>query len=335
MMSKSLSRNKIQIIGILTVVVLAAISLYVGKFPLEISELLAGNELHWKVFVNLRLSRTLVGLWGGFALGVTGFVYQTLFRNPLAAPDIIGVSSGASAGAAAGILFCSGFSADVLLLQITGVTFFSFVGALTAVVLALILSRLASSNSKSTIILAGIAVHSLAQTVLMVLKMVADPEKELASIEYWIMGSLNSVRMQVMAGNMVLCVICIVVIFMLHRQLLLLAADEVEARMMGVNVERLRLILLVLATLTVASVVSIAGLVSFVGLFAPHAARMITKNNRIETMFLAGIVGSCLLIIADILARSIAATELPISIFTSLIGAPFLIYLVVKGKADI
>lgn len=339
MASKQIYRSrhisKYQITGILVIAVLAAISLYVGKYPLALSELIAGNELHWKVFINLRLSRTITGIWGGFALGVAGFVYQTVFRNPLAAPDIIGVSSGASAGAAAGILFCSGFSADVLLLKITGVTMFSFAGALAAVVLALALSRIARSNSKSTIILAGIAVHSLAQTVLMMLKLTADPEKELASIEYWIMGSLNSIQMDVMAGNMILCIICIAVIFMLHRQLILLAADEIEARMLGVNVERLRLILLILATLTVSCVVSIAGLISFVGLFAPHVARMITRNNRLETMLLTGTVGSCLLILSDILARSAASTELPISIFTSILGAPFLIYLVVRGRADI
>ena len=141
-------------------VALAAASLMVGKYPLSMDKLLAGNELQWRVFVTLRLSRTIVGLVGGFALGVAGFVYQTVFHNPLASPDIIGVSSGASAGAAAGILFLS---------SATAVTASAFAGALLAVVLALALSRLDKSGRNSTIVLAGVAVHSLAQTALMAL----------------------------------------------------------------------------------------------------------------------------------------------------------------------
>ena len=149
-------------------IALAAAGLFVGKYPLSAEELLAGNEMQWRVFLTLRLTRTVVGVIGGFALGVAGFVYQTVFRNPLASPDIIGVSSGASAGAAAGILFLSGAAA---------VTLSAFAGALLAVVFALALSSLDRSGRNSTIGLAGIAVHSLAQTALMCLKLTADPER--------------------------------------------------------------------------------------------------------------------------------------------------------------
>ena len=138
-------------------VALAVAGLFVGKYPLSIDKLLAGDAMQWRVFLTLRLSRTVVGVVGGFALGVAGFVYQTVFRNPLASPDIIGVSSGASAGAAAGILFLSGSVA---------VTVSAFAGALLAVVFALALSGLDRSGRNSTIVLAGIAVHSLAQTAL-------------------------------------------------------------------------------------------------------------------------------------------------------------------------
>jgi iron complex transport system permease protein len=274
----------------------------------------------------LRLSRTLVGVIGGFALGVAGFVYQTVFRNPLASPDIIGVSSGASAGAAAGILFLSGSVA---------VTVSAFAGALLAVILALALSSLDKSGRNSTIVLAGIAVHSLAQTALMCLKLTADPERELASIEYWIMGSLNGVSLYSIGGNLALCLICIGVLFLLHRQVILLSAEEGEARMLGVNVGVLRLAVLLVATLVVASVVSLSGLISFVGLLAPHGARLLTKHNRVGTMFLSGLLGGVLLCGADILARSVAATELPVSIFTSLLGAPFLILLIVRGRKQL
>lgn len=279
-----------------------------------------------QVFFTLRLSRMIVAVIGGFVLGITGYVYQTVFRNPLASPDIIGVSSGASAGAAAGILFLSGAAA---------VTISSFIGALIAVVLSLALSRLDKNSKNSTIILAGIAVHALAQTVLMWLKLSADPERELASIEYWIMGNLNGISGYSILGNILLCIICSIILFLLHRQVLLLSADEGEARMLGVHVGVMRLIVLLIATLAVSSIISLTGLISFVGVLAPHSARILLKDNRPSTMLLSGISGSVLLCGADILVKSVSASELPVSIFTSLLGAPFLIFLIVGRRNEV
>ena len=270
---------------------LAIFSLFCGRYPLSPAGLLAGDEMQWRVFWTLRVSRTVVGVVGGFALGAAGFVYQTVFRNPLASPDVIGVSSGASAGAAAGILFLSGAAA---------VTASAFAGSLAAVGLALGLSALDRSGRHGTVVLAGIAVHALAQTVLMCLKLTADPERELASIEYWIMGSLNGISGYSIGGSLALCAVCLAV--------------------------------LLAATLAVACVVSLSGLISFVGLLAPHGARLLTRRNDRPTMLLGGLLGGVLLVGADILARSVAATELPVSIFTSLLGAPFLLYLIVRGR---
>lgn len=326
MISHTAKNRKICIIGVILLAGLGIFSLFVGKYPLSVDKLLAGDGMQWRVFLTLRFSRMLVGVLGGFALGVTGFVYQTIFRNPLASPDVIGVSSGASAGAAAGILFLSGTAA---------VTFSAFTGALLAVVLALALSGLDRSGKNSSIILSGIAVHSLAQTILMCLKMTADPERELASIEYWIMGSLNGISAYSIGINLTLCILCTAALFPLHRQVLMLSTEESEARMLGVSVGRLRLLILLIATLTVASVISMTGLISFVGLLAPHGARMLTKNHRPGTMLFSGICGGVLLCGADILARSAAATELPVSIFTSLLGAPFLIFLIIRERKSL
>lgn len=301
---------------------LAGASLFVGKYPLSLDRLLAGDPMQLRVFWTLRFSRTVMGVLGGFCLGTAGFVYQTVFRNPLASPDVIGVSSGASAGAAAGILFASGTAA---------VTLSAFAGALGAAVVVLGLSCLDRTGKNSAIVLAGIAVHALAQTALMCLKLTADPERQLASIEYWIMGSLNGVSLGGMAVNVPLCAGCLAVLFLLHRQIILLSVEEGEARMLGVHVGRLRLAVVLTATLAVSSVVSLTGLVSFVGLLAPHGARLLTGHNRPSAMWLSGLLGGALLCGADILARS-AAAELPVSIFTSLLGAPFLIYLIAKER---
>lgn len=311
--------------GVILLIALAIVGLFVGKYPLSVEKLLTGNSLQWRIFLTLRLSRTVVGVIGGFALGIAGFVYQTVFRNPLASPDIIGVSSGASAGAAAGILFLSGSLA---------VTASAFTGALLAVILALGLSGLDRNGKNSTIVLAGIAVHSLAQTVLMYLKLSADPERELAAIEYWIMGSLSGISIHAIGGNLILCTLCIASLFLLHRQVILLSTEEGEARMLGVHIHALRLVVLSVATLVVASVVSLTGLISFVGLLAPHGARLLTKNNRSGTMLLSGLLGGILLCGADILTKC-TVTELPVSIFTSLLGAPFLIWLIIRERRKI
>ncbi|MCQ2555358.1 MAG: iron ABC transporter permease [Clostridia bacterium] len=313
-------------IGVIFLIILFFAGLFIGKYPLSISGVLGGDQYQVRIFWTLRFSRTVVGLVGGFALGISGFVFQLLFRNPLASPDIIGVSSGASAGAAFGILFFSG---------VLSVSACAFSGALIAVVLAILLSGLDRSDSKATVILAGIAVHSLAQTVLMVLKSMADPEKQLASIEYWIMGSLSGVKSETIMVNIIICIFCVLLLFLLHRQCLLLSQEEAEARMLGVSVQKMRFLVLVTATMAVSSVVSMTGLISFIGLIAPHSARRLTKDNSVKTMFLAGIIGGCLLLLADILARSVAQTELPVSIFTSLIGAPFLIYLIFRRRHQI
>lgn len=320
------SRNNILLIVFAAVfAMLIVLSVFVGKYPLSIDAIKAGDEIQLKVLFNLRISRTVMAAIGGFMLGVSGFVYQTVFKNPLASPDIIGVSSGASAGAAFGILF---FGSSLL------ISFSSFVGAIIALAAALTLSFADRSKSKNTIVLSGIAVHALSQTFLMLLKLTADPNKELASIEYWIMGSLSDISGYKIILNSFICIFCVIVIFLLNRQTVLLSADEGEAKMLGVNVEKMRFVILLAATVGVSAVVSVTGLISFIGLLAPHGARLITKDNGRKTLLLCGIFGGIILCGADILARSVAKTEIPVSIFTSLIGAPLLIILALKRRYE-
>ena len=301
-------------------------AILIGKYPISLTALLAGDRMAIRTFWILRLPRALMALFGGFGLGIAGFVYQTIFGNPLASPDIIGVSSGASAGAAFAILFVSS--------GIVGTTVFAFVGGLLAVCVSLGLSALAPGKSRSSIVLAGIAVHALAQTILMFLKLTADPEKELASIEYWIMGSLGGVTLSKIPFSIAAICLCSALIFALHRHLLMLSVHEEEARMLGISVGTMRMALLFLATFAVSAVVSVTGLISFVGLLTPHTARILCGHNRRSCCFLSGTIGSFLLLTADTLAKSIAKTELPISIFTSLLGAPFLIYLILAKREE-
>ena len=326
-MNRAISERRHRLLcagGLCLLLLVFSLSLLVGKYPLSLAQMLAGNAMHIRIFLTLRLPRSAIAVLGGFGLGAAGYVFQTVFRNPLAAPDMIGVSSGASAGAAFAILFLPATAVSV--------TLSAFAGGLLAVGIALGLASLAPGRGGSSIVLAGIAVHAMAQTALMALKLAADPERQLASIEYWIMGSLSAITLRQIPFYCVVCLLGLIGIFLLHRQIILLSVEESEARMLGVPVGRMRLLILILATFVVASVISVTGVISFVGLLAPHIARMLMRDHRPSTLLLSGLLGSLLLTAADILARSVASAELPVSIFTSLLGAPFLLYLIIKGN---
>lgn len=320
-------RNKIILLSVIQVLLLIVVlvwSVITGQYPLTLKSLLSGDTMSIMVFKRLRLPRALMGVIGGFGLSISGYIYQLIFKNPLASPDIVGVSSGASAGAALAIV---AVSASIPFISIS-----AFIGAVTALIITLLTAYLVPGRNSYTIVLAGIAIHSVAQTILMFLKLAADPEKQLASIEYWIMGSLNGISRDSLAIPFLTTLAGFIIMAMLYRQVLILSTSEEEAVSMGVNVTILRFIILMLATLVVSSIICVTGLISFIGLIAPHIARLLTKRNDIFTYITSGFTGAILLTLADILARSVSTSELPVSIFTSLLGAPLLIILLIRAN---
>ena len=306
-------RNKIILLSVIQVLLLIVVlvwSVITGQYPLTLKSLLSGDTMSIMVFKRLRLPRALMGVIGGFGLSISGYIYQLIFKNPLASPDIVGVSSGASAGAALAIV---AVSASVPVISIS-----AFIGAVTALIITLLTAYLVPGRNSYTIVLAGIAIHSVAQTILMFLKLAADPEKQLASIEYWIMGSLNGISRDSLAIPFLTTLTGFIIMALLYRQILILSTSEEEAVSLGVHVTSLRFIILMLATLVVSSIICVTGLISFIGLIAPHIARLLTKRNDIFTYITSGFTGAILLTLADILARSVSTSELPVSIFTSL-----------------
>ena len=304
-------RNKIILLSVIQVLLLIVVlvwSVITGQYPLTLKSLLSGDTMSIMVFKRLRLPRALMGVIGGFGLSISGYIYQLIFKNPLASPDIVGVSSGASAGAALAIV------------------------AVSALIITLLTAYLVPGRNSYTIVLAGIAIHSVAQTILMFLKLAADPEKQLASIEYWIMGSLNGISRDSLAIPFLTTLTGFIIMALLYRQILILSTSEEEAVSLGVHVTSLRFIILMLATLVVSSIICVTGLISFIGLIAPHIARLLTKRNDIFTYITSGFTGAILLTLADILARSVSTSELPVSIFTSLLGAPLLIILLIRAN---
>lgn len=319
--------NKIILLSVIQVLLLLAVlvwSVITGQYPLTLKSLLSGDTMSIMVLKRLRLPRALMGVIGGFGLSISGYIYQLIFKNPLASPDIVGVSSGASAGAALAIV---AVSASVPVISIS-----AFIGAVTALIITLLTAYLVPGRNSYTIVLAGIAIHSVAQTILMFLKLAADPEKQLASIEYWIMGSLNGISRDSLAIPFLTTLTGFIIMALLYRQILILSTSEEEAVSLGVHVTSLRFIILMLATLVVSSIICVTGLISFIGLIAPHIARLLTKRNDIFTYITSGFTGAILLTLADILARSVSTSELPVSIFTSILGAPLLIILLIRAN---
>lgn len=301
------------------------ISIGVGKYPISINEIIRiimGKEVDpmtKNVFYTLRLSRTIMALIAGIGLSISGSVYQTVFKNPLATPDIIGVSSGANLGAAIAISFLAGGT--------TTIAISAFLGGIIAVSMALFLTKISKNKSISTFVLAGIVIGSLSQGLIMMIKFFADPERQLAAIEFWSMGSFASITSDKLISILPFFIVGIIGLVLLRWQINILSLSDEESKSLGVRVGIVRVGVMICATLVVASIVSITGLITFIGLVAPHLARMILKKNDTSTMILSGLIGASLLLIADTLARSLGSSEIPISILTTFIGAPFLAYL--------
>ena len=320
-------KNKIIFLSVIWILLLIAVSIwsvFTGQYPLTIKGLLDGDKMMLMVFFRLRLPRVIMGIIGGFGLSIAGYVYQLVFKNPLASPDIAGVSSGASAGAAFAIV---AVSASAPFISIC-----AFAGGLIALSITLLTAYAVPGKNRYTIILTGIAIHSVAQTILMFLKLAADPEKQLASIEYWIMGSLNGISIDSIAIPFFITFIGFFIILLLYRQILILSINEDEAASLGVNVTIFRFIILITATLIVSSIICVTGLISFIGLIAPHIARLLTGRKDSYTYISSGFAGTIIMTLSDIFARSLSSSELPVSIFTSVIGAPLLIILLIKSN---
>ena len=323
------------LIGLLVVLLLVGtpISLCIGRSPIQLEEIWAilqgapVSETARGVFWTLRLPRTLMALLAGVGLSLSGYVYQAMFKNILASPDLIGVASGANAGVAVAIVLASG---SAFLVPV-----FAFLGGMVAVLLAVSLAGISRHRSLASVVLAGIVIGSLGESIVMALKLFADPESQLAPLEFWAMGSLSSMTAAKLTTVLPGFFLGLVVLFLLRYPIHLLGLSDEEARALGVRVNLVRTVVILAATVMVASVVSVTGLISFIGLIAPHIARLLTRRGGTQTAVIASLLGALLLMVADCVARSVASSEIPLSILTSLIGAPFLMVLMLKRRSSL
>lgn len=304
-------------------------SLFIGKYtlaPADVNRMLlgSGTGVMRDVFWTLRLPRSLMAVLAGAGLGISGCVYQIIFKNPLATPDIIGVSSGANLGTAAAIVLWG--------YNMVGLSVSAFLGALGAALLVIFLVRATGRSGSASFVLAGIAARAAAEAVIMLLKVYADPERELAALEYWSMGSLKNITDDKLLAVCPFFFVGLAGLILFRRQITLLGLDELEAKALGLPVGPVRLLVIGCATLMVASIISVTGLIGFIGLLAPHIARLMLKRNGFFTAVISGLVGALVLLAADCASRLSPNAELPISIYTSLVGVPLLIFYMIKRK---
>lgn len=303
------------------------LSLFIGRYGSSMQEVLhalvfQGNDMIIRLLWNIRIPRILLVSICGGALALSGVVYQTIFKNPLASGDVIGASSGCSLGAVLAILcFQSTWVVEG----------FAFLGGLLSVGCTMFLAHRVKGNRILNLVIAGLILQALTTSLMMVLKICADPQQQLASIEYWLMGGFSDSGWKQVGITFVIVLICGLLLYSLRWQIQMLGFGE-EAETLGVAAKKIRLSALLLSTLLISCVISVAGIVSWVGLLVPHIIRLLTKQPISKNMGLTFLCGSLFLLICDNLARSLFVVELPISILTSLFGAVCLIVLFVKGR---
>ncbi|KUO78290.1 MAG: hypothetical protein APF81_25120 [Desulfosporosinus sp. BRH_c37] len=301
-------------------------SFAIGRYSISISQLwstlyghyfgtIADENLETVVF-NLRLPRIFAAMLVGAALSSAGAAYQGMFKNPLVSPDILGASAGAGFGACLAIYYSqSGF-----VIQVS-----AFLFGLIAVLLAYLINLKLDYDPTVGLVLGGILISTLFSSGTGALKYFADAYDKLPVITFWLMGSLSSVNKQDLFSAMIPMLIGFIPLFLVRWRLNVLAFGEEEARTLGINTNRLRLIVIISSTLITAASVSISGMVGWIGLVIPHLARAIVGPNYRTLLPVTFILGATYLLLVDDMARCLGAVEVPLGILTSLIGVPFFI----------
>ena len=309
----------------------ALICIGIGRYSVSVPETvralmspLTGEEIEpltMSVIFGIRLPRILLALIVGGGLSVAGASFQALFSNPLATPDTLGVATGASFGAAVALLM----HASMLTVQVSAIAFgFAALLATTSI------SRQGGNNSIVMVVLAGIVVSALFQAFLSLVQYLANPEDTLPTITYWLLGSMAKANFKSLARGLPFIATGVALLFALRWRLNVLSLQEDEAKSMGINVKNTRLAVMAASTMVTAAGISLCGQVGWIGLLVPHMSRMIYGGDNRRVIPASICLGGALLVIIDTVARGATAAEIPVSVLTAVIGAPFFILLLRK-----
>ena len=294
----------------------------------------AGDNLQQAELIlgQIRVPRTLLGLAVGAVLALSGVAMQGLFRNPLADPGLVGVSSGAALGAAIAIIAGASLGGMPPVLEPYVLSIFAFTGGLAVTGIDYRLGRREGQTSVGVMLLAGVAMTALAGSIIGLFTYLAD-DAALRTLTFWNLGTLNGASYARLWPLLLVCVLVILWLPRRARALNALLLGESEARHLGVEVERLKRELILCIALGVGAAVAAAGLIGFVGLVVPHLVRLIAGPDHRVVLPASALAGASLLLFADVFARLVLApAELPIGIVTAFIGAPFFLFLLVRGR---
>lgn len=285
------------------------------------------SDLSKVVILDIRIPRVMVAIFSGIALSNAGLLMQGIFQNPLVSPYTLGISNGASFGAALAIVMGLQFT----FLGSYSVPLFAFIFAIITMILVNFISRLAKDPSKS-LILCGVAVGYLFSSLVSLLKYVSN-NNDLPEIVFWTMGSLSNVKIEGTIFITISSIISVGVIIFNAWKFNVITYGKETALSLGVNYKKISRLVFVICTIMVGVTVAFTGIIGFVGLVAPHITRRIVGNDYRILAPAASLVGALLLLVSDTIARNIISPmELPIGVITSIIGVPFFIYLIIKGK---
>ena len=330
--------SAVNIVLFLLLLVLVIVCLCVGKYsisPGECLHVLSGKifnfQADWdkmdeKLLLGVRLPRTLAAVIVGAALSLSGAVYQGIFKNPLVSPDFLGVSSGACVGAAAAILL----SMSAGFIQVL-----AFAGGIAAVALTVMIPKAMRSDSNIMLVLAGIIVSGAMSSVLGFIKYIADPDTELAAITYWQLGSFAYVDKQALLGILPLSAAAAAILLAMSWWINILSLGEQEARSLGANITLLRGTCIICSTVLTAGAVCISGTIGWIGLVIPHFGRMIAGSDNRTLLPATCFIGGIFMLVVDTVTRMIGPAEMPISILTGIIGAPFYAWLLYRQRMNI
>ncbi len=310
------------------------LSLLIGRYPISPSAVLgilasallpttsAAPDTMTTVVLDVRIPRVVAGAVVGGALAAAGAAYQSLFKNPLASPGLLGVTSGAGFGAALALLL----GLPWLAVQASAFTF-----GLMAVTIAYVVARSLGNGSLVVLILAGVVISAFFQALISITQYLADPLTTLPSITFWLMGGLGKVTTRDVLALVPISIGLFVLLALRWRVNVLSLGDE-EAIALGVDLARTRLIVVLSATLMTAAAVSLSGIIGWVGLVVPHLARAVVGPNFPVLLPASFLLGGSFLVAIDTIARSATSAEIPLGILTALIGAPFFIALLARAR---
>jgi iron complex transport system permease protein len=327
------SGYRIILAGVIAATVLIALlSLGVGRYPLSLGDLLrgvlslptpSGNEIGLRILFGVRLPRIIVAVGVGGALAGVGCLFQGIFRNPLASPDVLGVAAGSSFGAALAIVL-----SPCLFLPAWGL---AFLFGLLSVFMVLLLAGASRGNQVVSLLLSGIIVSAFFSAALSLLKYMADPMEQLPAIVFWLMGGLHRATWPQVWGLLLIVLPGLALLLALGWKVNIMSLGDEEAISLGVNVAVLRKALISLGTLLVATCVSVGGVIPWVGLVIPHMARILVGANHQRSLPMSIAMGGGFLLLVDNLARTLTPAEIPVGILTALFGAPMFAYLLLWG----